>query len=156
MSSYNDNKRRITDRMLNMANWQWYNMLETGIEDIDFQHKELFRRIDKLELAIYSGKSIVELTFLIKYLETYVIEHFEAEEKLMLDINFPGLSNHRKQHNEFRMLAQDIMAQCKNRGADTYMAIQVDKQMRRWWENHILIRDMEYVSFIKQGFPDKL
>lgn len=139
-----------------MAKWQWDKRLETGIELIDYQHKELFRRIDKLELAMYSGESSMELIYLIKYLESYVTEHFEAEEKLMLEVDYPDLFNHRKEHNEFRILAQEIMSSCQDKGADTYLAINVDKQMRRWWENHILKQDMEYVSFIKTELPDKL
>jgi hemerythrin len=131
-------------------NWEWTSSLETGIEQIDEQHKELFNRIDKLELAIYKGRAAIELESLMKYLESYIIEHFEMEEQLMLDNIYPNFAAHSRQHNEFRNILTGIMDSCRNRGADSYLAIDVDKQMRKWWENHILKIDMAYIPFVKK------
>jgi hemerythrin len=130
-------------------NWEWTSSLETGIEEIDEQHKELFNRIDKLELAIYKGRAAIELESLMKYLESYIIEHFEMEEQLMLDHIYPDFAAHARQHNEFRNIFTGILESCRNRGADSYLAIDVDKQMRKWWENHILKMDMAYIPFLK-------
>ena len=139
-----------------MTKWEWNKRLETGIEDIDDQHMELFRRIDKLELAMYSGMGTSELLYLIKYLESYIIEHFDLEEKLMFEADYPDLSNHRKQHNEFRITCREFFASCREKGADKYLAIEVDKQMRKWWENHILKLDLDYIPYLKGNKPDKL
>ena len=133
-----------------MVKWQWEKRLVTGIEEIDNQHMELFRRIDKLELGMYSGMGASELTYLIEYLETYVIEHFEAEEKLMLNADYPDLLNHRKQHKEFRAICRSFITNCNDKGADRYLAIEVDKQMRKWWEDHILKLDLDYVPYVKR------
>jgi len=130
-------------------NWEWTSKLETGISQIDDQHKELFNRIDKLELAIYNGRASSELLALLEYLESYIIDHFEMEEQLMLDNFFPDFAAHSRQHNEFRNIFTGILDSCQNRGADSYLAIDVDKQMRKWWENHILKMDMAYIPFIK-------
>lgn len=59
--------------------WQWTSSLETGIEAIDEQHKELFKRIDQLELALYNGRAASELVKLMEYLGLYITEHFELE-----------------------------------------------------------------------------
>ncbi len=131
-------------------NWEWTSSLETGIDLIDEQHKELFNKIDKLELAIYKGRSTIELGNLMKYLESYIGEHFEIEEQLMLDHTYPDFAAHSRQHNEFRKIFTGILDSCKNRGADSYLAINVDKEMRKWWENHILKMDMAYIPFVKK------
>ena len=132
-------------------NWQWDNGLETGIEKIDEQHKELFRRIDQLELAIYKGAAKSELKQLVEYLDSYIIEHFKTEEKLLLNSDYPAFPQHVAQHNLFRTLCNNILNEYKQKGGDNYLAIDVDKQMRKWWENHIMKMDLAYVPYIKKS-----
>ncbi|HPS56896.1 MAG TPA: bacteriohemerythrin [Spirochaetota bacterium] len=133
-----------------MAILEWNKSLETGIELIDAQHEELFRRIDKLELAMYNGRAVTELRNLLKYLESYVIEHFAAEEDLMLQINYPDYASHAREHTDFRNMINGLLADCKGRGIDSYLAIDVDKHMRKWLEHHIMKVDMAFVPFIKK------
>jgi hemerythrin len=97
-----------------------------------------------------------ELLYLCEYLESYVIEHFDLEEKLMYDAHYPHLSDHRQQHSEFRTTCKELSTSCRDRGADKYLAIDIDKKMRKWWENHILKLDLDYVPYIKNVSPDKL
>ncbi len=139
-----------------MTKWQWDSRLETGIELIDDQHKELFRRIDRLEVAMYSGTGSAELTYLVEYLVDYVVDHFAAEEKLLGEMNYPDLPKHIRQHEEFRLIVNEIVSSCRDKGADRYLAIEVDKKMRSWWENHILKLDMDYVPYFRNRKPDKL
>lgn len=129
---------------------EWNKSLETGIEIIDAQHEELFRRIDKLELAMYNGRAVTELRNLLEYLESYVIEHFHDEEELMLRINYPDYTSHTKEHNDFRNMINGLLAVSKGKGIDSYLAIDVDKQMRKWLEHHIMKVDMEIVPYIKR------
>ncbi|HPJ36009.1 MAG TPA: hemerythrin family protein [Spirochaetota bacterium] len=133
-----------------MIKWEWNKRLETGIEEIDEQHHELFNKIDKLELAIYSGKSSHELKILVDYLESYVNEHFDSEEKVMLNAGYPGFAKHSRQHNEFRAYFAELIGSCRERGPDYYLAIEVDKKLREWWENHILKMDMDFVPYVKR------
>lgn len=130
--------------------WLWDSRLETGIEQIDEQHKGLFNRIDQLELAIYKGKSSAELISLMEYLESYIFEHFELEERLMLENGYPDYAKHSRQHQDFRTYCAGVLDTFKNRGGDSYMAIDIDRHMRKWWENHILKTDMEYVPYLKK------
>lgn len=133
-----------------MEKWQWNSRLETGIKVIDEQHKGLFKRIDQLEIAIYKGTAAEELKKIIEYLNSYIIEHLEAEEKILRDNNYIDYAKHKKQHDEFRTLCEHIIAQYNESGPDSYLAIDVDKQMRKWWEDHILKMDMAYVPYIKK------
>lgn len=129
---------------------EWNKSLETGIELIDAQHEELISRIDKLELGLYKGRATPELARLLEYMESYVTEHFETEEKLMLEVNYPGYAQHVHEHNLFRETMINIIESCKEKGLDSYLAIDVDRQMRKWFENHILKTDMAYVPYLKK------
>lgn len=133
-----------------MEKWEWNSSLETGIELIDEQHHELFARIDQFELAIYNGTASHELKGIFEYLKSYIIEHLEAEEKILRDCNYPDFERHFEEHESFRKLFAEMSASYKEKGGDNYLAIDVDKQLRKWWENHILKMDMAYAPFVRK------
>ena len=35
------------------------------------------------------------------------------------------------------------------KGTDSYLAIDVDKKIRKWWEHHVMTIDMAYVPTLK-------
>ena len=134
-----------------MAVFKWNKNLETGIDLIDRQHKELFSRIDKLELAILTREEDVELVRLIEYLESYVSEHFSAEEDIMEKTNYPDLIIHQVEHEKFTSFYNSLKKEYLLKGADCYLALDVDKQIRKWWENHVLKTDMAYIPHFKKN-----
>ena len=136
-----------------MSALKWDKRLETGIPAIDGQHKGIYKRIDKLGLAILNGKGKVELITLINFLVSYVDEHFDAEEKLLSDLKYPGFSNHCEEHQQFRKLCKDLVHEYQTRGVDQYLAIDTEKKLVDWWEHHILKSDMLFIPFVeKEGW----
>ena len=133
-----------------MGKWKWNPRLETGIEEIDEQHKELFKRVDRLELAVYKGNPSEELKKFIEYLNVYVAEHLDAEEKILRDCNFPDFAAHLKQHEEFRTLCAGMLSTYKETGPDNYLALEVEKRLIKWCEEHIMKMDMAYVPYVKK------
>ena len=133
-----------------MKPFRWTTKFETGISVIDTQHQELFRRIDHLTLALYDGEGKVELKDLLSYLDTYVNEHFKTEESLLQQNNFPQYDKHLDKHRSFRELFSSVKQDFQSKGGDSYLAIRFEKEVRQWWELHILKADMEYVPYIKK------
>jgi len=132
-----------------MGVFEWDPKLETGVAVIDQQHRELFRRLDELQLAIYGAKPKNELVVMIEYLEKYVEEHFAAEEKMMFGVWFHDYSGHKREHEEFKRIFQRIRDEYRNRGADNFFAIQLEKEVYRWWENHIMCTDMTFAAVVR-------
>jgi len=87
---------------------------------------------------------------IIVYLNSYILEHLDAEEKLLRDCNYPDYEGHVNHHEEFRELCAELLQRYNETGGDDYLALDVDKQMRKWWENHILKMDMAYVQYVKK------
>ncbi|OHD64088.1 MAG: hypothetical protein A2176_08750 [Spirochaetes bacterium RBG_13_51_14] len=133
-----------------MGKFVWNKELETGIEEIDNQHRELIKRIESLDLAIYGGKAKVELVMMIEYLESYVNEHFDAEESLMMKINYPDISRHISEHKSFRELFARIKREYMEKGANNYLAMELDREVRKWFENHLLVTDTAYASYLRE------
>lgn len=68
---------------------QWRKSYEIGVEEIDSQHKELFKRIRDLLDACSQNKGRQEVSKMIDFLEEYVDIHFTSEEKLHVKNLYP-------------------------------------------------------------------
>lgn len=126
----------------------WEPAYNTGIAVIDEQHHELFRKIDALTLALYEGKGMDELRALMSHLQKYILEHFETEEELMRRHHYPEYHEHVKQHRVFEGLFETMRSEFESRGGGVYVAIRIEREVRRWWEQHILGRDRGYIPYI--------
>ncbi|PKL38904.1 MAG: hypothetical protein CVU88_08080 [Firmicutes bacterium HGW-Firmicutes-13] len=131
-----------------MQNFKWTDNYDTKITIIDIQHKQLFKKIDILTIAIYEGKSKKFLKELLLFLEEYIEKHFTFEENIMKLNNYPDYDKHILQHEQFRSLFNDFADDFKLKGGDSYLAIRLEKEIRKWWEYHILNIDMMYVPYI--------
>ncbi|MBN1533201.1 MAG: hemerythrin family protein [Spirochaetes bacterium] len=128
--------------------FQWSPEYETGIEIVDRQHREMFARIDHLAVALYEGKGRTELEMLVIFLEDYVHEHFSEEERLMLEHNYPGYSDHRAMHANFIRMFEKIKREINVKGSDRYLALQVEREVRGWWLDHVMNTDRDYIPFV--------
>ena len=79
----------------------WTEDLETGILEIDKQHQELFKHIDRLLEACKHGAGRDKVQEVVKFLEGYVVFHFGSEEKLMDQYNYPQTKEHKQAHAWF-------------------------------------------------------
>lgn len=79
---------------------EWTPALSVGVEEIDGQHRELFRRAGRLLDGIRRGDP-EEIDELVEYLHRYAISHFGAEEAAMRETRYPGYARHKAEHDRF-------------------------------------------------------
>lgn len=82
--------------------------LITGNKTIDEQHKELIDRIQQFVSACESEDARVKAIKMLDYLDEYTEFHFKEEEKLQKDVDYPGLEEHIKKHEEFRHTIKEL------------------------------------------------
>ncbi|MFA6312466.1 MAG: bacteriohemerythrin, partial [Sterolibacterium sp.] len=80
---------------------KWTKALATGNEIIDEQHRGLFRCLEQLEIATAEQRTLLAV-YSITRLKHYIREHFETEEAVMRQCNFPKLQEHIAEHQNFR------------------------------------------------------
>lgn len=80
----------ISDVRRNTMAILWTPDLATKVDEIDSQHRELFKRINDLLDACNQGRGKEEVQKVIRFLEEYVATHFGEEEKYMEKYNYPG------------------------------------------------------------------
>ena len=126
---------------------QWTSALSVGDEEIDAQHRELFRRAARLVEGVQRGEP-EELGSLLDYLHAYAVAHFGAEEARMRDARFPGYVRHRAEHDRF---VSDLLAIARDHersGAGAFMALKVNRWLVQWLKEHVSGTDAELGRFL--------
>jgi len=132
---------------------EWDPTLVVGIAEIDGQHQELFRRLDALHEAIRGGRSREEVGRTLAFLREYAVQHFGAEEALMVDRGYPGLADHRAEHVAFVGELEALEAEHRRDGPTASLIIRVNTQLTGWLRSHIYRTDRELVAFLRATPP---
>jgi hemerythrin len=126
----------------------WTDDLSVGVEAIDEQHKEIFRRVNKLMSAARGGAGRVEVGATLEFLSEYVIEHFTAEESLMRDAAYPERGAHHAQHEAFKKDAAKLKAAFDGSGATVSLVIDANRRLCDWLTNHIRKSDRALAAYL--------
>lgn len=135
--------------------FDWEKNLETGIESIDTQHKQLFkigRDIEQLLQIQCIGITDKQLIDIVCELRDFTGYHFYAEESMMAEMGYDGMNDHIKYH---RMCSDYItkinMPKLK---ADPLQGLELIRdEVQSWIMMHILGEDkkmtQEYLAYQK-------
>jgi len=125
----------------------WNDSLLTGISIIDSQHKELFRRIN--ELLDFNNKSKETITETVRFLQSYVINHFGTEERLMNKTNYPEYLIHKNAHGKYTQEFNALKDRIEREGIGVSISVQMNHLLIDWWINHINKVDKKMAEFIR-------
>jgi hemerythrin len=128
---------------------EWRDSLATGNEEIDLQHKELFRRFNDLLTSCKEGKGKDEVVDLLFFLGDYVRTHFATEEELQVRHNYPGYPQHKEQHEGFIRDLRSLESQLNTDGVTLPLVIQTNQTMVGWLIKHISGTDKELANFLR-------
>jgi len=127
----------------------WDRNLETGNEEIDGQHRELFHRIDRLLAASREKRSREEVAQTLTFLGDYVVLHFAAEERMMAETGYPELEAHRAEHARFVQEFGILYREFKAEGPTTLFIIRVGNRVTGWLREHIYRTDRSFVEHLR-------
>ncbi len=132
---------------------EWTDKLATGINTIDKQHKELFKRINNLVLAIKQHRCKSEIDGTIKFLEDYARIHFSEEEKHMRETNYRGLEEQREDHKRYLAALSELKEQAslpRVQGSSYDLSAATNQVVVDWIVAHIMRLDMKFGEYLKQ------
>lgn len=130
----------------------WTKDLETGVENIDNQHKELFVRIDNLLEACRNGVGMTEVNRTLDFLMRYVVQHFEAEEAVMRSTLYPGYDAHRRMHADFRAQVEKMAHEIRAEGFGPSAVVKVNLTIVGWLNDHIRRFDLAMAKALREQF----
>ena len=123
--------------------------LEIGNDEIDSQHKEIFKRVNKLLSAMADGSGKDTIGKLIEFLTDYVVSHFDAEESLMRKHHYTEYQLHKMQHKLLTTDVLQIKQEFEGQGASSNLVIQIQKKVCNWLKSHISTEDKKFVLTTK-------
>lgn len=132
--------------MVNIS-FEWSETYSIGHPTIDNQHRkllELCSRVDRIpgpDAPNYNEK----IENLIHFISEYARVHFDTEEKLLKQINYPDRVNHEKEHQTFYAEVSALEQALLNGIIDTE---KLKRFLHDWWIGHILHSDMDYKSHL--------
>ncbi len=126
-------------------------VLLTGVDEIDAQHRELFVRIGALLDASRSGQSGQEVVRLLEFLGSYVVEHFGAEERLMVASAYPKIQLHREEHRQFLAELEILRNELKSEGPTRLFVIRVGNRVTQWLREHIYRTDRLLAEWLREN-----
>jgi hemerythrin len=129
-----------------MAHLEWNDDLNTGIEVIDNQHKQIIYFVNQLNDAAQTGDR-EKIAGVISGLVDYTLFHFSFEEELMGEADYEFLRPHKKVHEIFVRRVSEFRARF-DAGED--VAIDLHAMLARWLINHIRYEDGAFAAPVKE------
>ena len=118
----------------------WDEAYCVGSEMIDLQHKRLFELLSQLVDA-QNGRCDQEVVqHAVNSLYGYIRIHFDDEEQLMENLNFPGREQHHHQHNAFILAFDDLVN--KQRQSINFLP-ELIAFMHKWLVTHVMNEDTQ-------------
>ena len=131
---------------------EWNETLATGIATIDSQHKELFKRINNLVLAIKQHRCRSEIDGTLKFLDDYARVHFAEEEKHMKETHYAGYDEQIEAHKKYLAALAELKAEAalpRISGSSYDLSATTNQVVVDWIVDHILKLDMRFGAYLK-------
>lgn len=128
---------------------EWKDEYSVGVPELDRQHRRLIGLINRLSEESVDG---VLMGWVFEALETYVKEHFSAEEAMLEAADYADLAEHRRRHRAFEQWLSAVR-QTYSLGMTSpdLLAVSVNAFLRDWLVTHILSADMAYRDVLGGG-----
>lgn len=128
---------------------EWTSDLSVGDEEIDAQHREIFRRVARLIEGAQRGEP-EELAGLVQYLHEYAVTHFGAEEGRMRGARYPELARHKAEHDRFLSDLLAIGRELDRSGPGAFLSLRVNHWLLGWVKEHVSVTDAALAAFLRR------
>jgi len=125
---------------------EWNAEYEIGIPVIDAQHRRIVDYINEVEALDSTIDKEEKLSEILTLLVDYTLSHFEFEEALMEEAEFPELVEHQLTHSAFKNQIE-LLRQRLTNGED--IANVLYDVLKQWLIGHIREDDSSYANCVK-------
>lgn len=123
----------------------WTADLDTGIEPIDVQHRQLVEYINELGVAAETGDRGLIAEVLGQVIE-YTLSHFAFEEQLQLDVGYAFAKPHKSMHD---MFVKRVERYKERFDAGEDIAMELQRMLKSWLVHHIKRDDKSYAGALR-------
>ncbi|MFQ5764620.1 MAG: bacteriohemerythrin [Rhodospirillales bacterium] len=127
---------------------EWSDKYNTGIPDIDKEHRSLFALINDLYDKVEAGSAEISIKATFEALADYVNYHFAREESLMAACHYNDLENHKAEHRKLKSRVENYK-QSYERDPQSFDMADFMEFLTHWLQGHILRSDMAYIPYVQ-------
>lgn len=127
---------------------EWSDSYDTGIAEIDRDHRRLLGLINELDGILSEGGDLSRVGGLIDALVDYADIHFHKEEQLLERLGYDAAEAHARIHAQFGHFLGEMVGGCMlDPSPDS--ARRLSDYLRAWMLDHILVEDMKFAAFAR-------
>ena len=130
-----------------MTQMIWTDEYRVGVNSLDADHITIFSLINHIDEAHQLGRDNVVIRQILEVLMDRALAHFQREEMLMKQNDYPDLQNHVEEHRKIIEDLQTLYTAYKDNSSDTISRALV-RTLCSWLEEHILESDMRYSPYM--------
>jgi hemerythrin-like metal-binding protein len=141
-----DNRYRLKEAHVTLLTWN--HSCTVGVRAMDDQHGILMDTMNELRLAMSHGSTREQMNELLNRLIEFMRMHFWSEEQLLEQTGFPGLAEHRVEHEKLLMQVRESAHRAQhneNVGMRPLLAF-----LRDWYVEHIEGMDQGYGTWLNE------
>lgn len=124
----------------------WSREYEVGVPEIDEQHQNLFKMLNRLNEAMAMGEGKNMLNQILFGLVDYTARHFKTEEMYMERANYPELESHRQVHIRLTDKVHEMVDRYK--AGEVGLGVELLNFLQDWLKKHILGTDKKYAPYL--------
>ena len=111
---------------------------------IDTEHKIILGLINELYEAVVSKKQDVDLKSISDRLVRYTNTHFQHEEQMMRECDYPQIFEHKLEHDRLRQRTLDF-----HNNLTLVTGRDMLRFLKDWWCGHIQESDKAYAPYLQ-------
>lgn len=130
-----------------MERIEWSDEFNIGIGLFDQQHRQLLNLVNRLSDFDEDSDDMAGVADIITELLQLARAHFDYEEKLLLQYNYPDFQDHKKLHTDFinKAIGLTDAANLRVTKVPEWLLLHV----RQWFARHIREEDMKLKVFLE-------
>lgn len=126
----------------------WREDYRVGVSTIDSEHRYLIGLINEFYDAHASGRTAKQILGVLTRLVAYAEEHFQHEEALMKQTDYPRLAHQQKEHEILYSSIYALNEKLARNGVQ--VDIETLRFLKRWLIDHILKDDLDIGDFLRR------
>ncbi len=123
-----------------MALIEWRKEFETGVPDVDHEHRELVDLINRLHEHMSGGADPARVTEFLGEVFARIAAHFALEESIMRKHAYDEYEAHKAEHERLLDEIRDIMDAQQDTASASYQD-SLSSTVRDWFVNHFKSKD---------------
>ncbi|SDY55787.1 hemerythrin [Proteiniborus ethanoligenes] len=131
----------------------WKERYKIGVELIDEQHQELFKRLSEFIRTVQNNITWDEKLDKVKetmvFMQDYVVVHFDAEEAYQEKIQYPNIEKHKEIHAKFKEEINNYVKLFESEGFTEETVKEFSAKLMTWLIMHVGKMDQEIGEYVK-------